>query len=48
MPYWRISRKLTWSERDHEDVRTTLVSQRVLEYQENRTGGTPQRIYRLA
>jgi hypothetical protein len=48
MPYWKIRRKLPWSEREHDDVRATLLSQCVLEYQENRTGGTPQRIYRLA
>jgi hypothetical protein len=48
MPFWRISRKHPWSEREHEEVRTTLLNQRLIEYQERKTGGTPQRLYRLA
>jgi hypothetical protein len=48
MPFWQISRKHPWSERDHEEVRTALLNQRLIEYQERRTGGTPQRLYRLA
>src|SRR5262249_40143909 len=48
MPFWQISRKHPWSERDHEEVRTALLNQRLIEYQEHRTGGTPQRLYRLA
>ena len=48
MPFWQINRKHPWSERDHEEVRTTLLNQRLIEYQEKKTGGTPQRLYRLA
>lgn len=48
MPFWQINRKHPWSEREHEEVRTTLLNQRFLEYQERKTGGTPQRLYRLA
>jgi hypothetical protein len=33
---------------EHEEVRTTLLNQRLVEYQERKTGGTPQRLYRLA
>jgi len=48
MPFWQINRRHPWSERDHEEVRTTLLNQRLLEYEERRTAGTPQRLYRLA
>jgi hypothetical protein len=48
MPFWQLNRKHPWSERDHEEVRTTLLNQRLIDYQEKRTGGTPQRLYRLA
>ena len=48
MPFWQINRKHPWSEREHEEVRTTLLNQRLIEYQERKTGGTPQRLYRLA
>jgi len=48
MPFWKINRKHPWSEREHEEVRTTLLNQRLIEYDERRTGGTPQRLYRLA
>ena len=48
MPFWQLNRKHPWSERDHEEVRTTLLNQRLIEYQEKKTGGTPQRLYRLA
>jgi hypothetical protein len=47
MPFWRINRKHPWSERDHEDIRTTLLNQRLIEYLEARTGGRPSRLYRL-
>jgi hypothetical protein len=48
MPFWQINRKHPWSEHEHEEVRTTLLNQRLIEYQERRTGGSPQRLYRLA
>jgi hypothetical protein len=47
MPYWQISRKHPWSERDHEEVRTALLNQRLIEYSETSTGGRPSRLYRL-
>jgi hypothetical protein len=48
MPFWQISRKHPWSEREHEEVRTALLNQRVIEYAETQTGGRPSRQYRLA
>jgi hypothetical protein len=48
MPFWQLNRKHPWSEREHEEVRTTLLNQRLIQYQERKTGGTPQRLYRLA
>jgi hypothetical protein len=47
MPYWRINRKHPWTERQHEEVRATLLNQRVIEYAEARTGGRPGKLYRL-
>lgn len=47
MPFWRINRKLPWPERQHEDVRKALQHQRIIEYTEKSTGGSPQRLYRL-
>jgi hypothetical protein len=47
MPFWRINRKLPWSDRDHQDVRTTLLNQRKIEYVEETTGGPTKRHYRL-
>jgi hypothetical protein len=48
MPFWQLNRRHPWSEREHEEVRTTLVNQRRVQYEERRTGGTPQRLYRMA
>jgi hypothetical protein len=48
MPFWRINRKHPWSEREHEQIRTTLLNQRLIEYDGRKTRGTPQRLYRLA
>ena len=47
MPFWQINRRHPWSARDHDEVRTTLLNQRLIEYQERKTGGAPQRLYRL-
>jgi hypothetical protein len=47
MPFWQINRKHPWSEHDHEEVRTTLLNQRLIEYAETRTGGRPSKLYRL-
>lgn len=47
MPFWRISRKHPWSEKDHEEVRGTLLNQHLIEYEQRKTGGAPQRLYRL-
>ena len=47
MPFWRLNRRHPWSEREHEEVRTALRNQRLIEYEERKTGGTPQRLYRL-
>lgn len=48
MPFWRLSRRHPWSDREHEEVRTALVNQRLIEYEERKTAGAPQRLYRLA
>lgn len=47
MPFWQINRRHPWSEREHEEVRITLLNQRLIEFSEQRTGGPPQRLYRL-
>jgi hypothetical protein len=47
MPFWQINRKHPWSEHEHEEVRTTLLNQRLIEYAETRTGGRPSKLYRL-
>jgi hypothetical protein len=47
MPFWQINRRHPWSERDHLEVRGTLLNQQLIEYQERQTGGAPQRLYRL-
>jgi hypothetical protein len=48
MPFWRINRKLPWSSRDHDEVRNTLLQQRLIEYQVIPTRGRPSTCYRLA
>jgi hypothetical protein len=48
MPFWRINRKLPWSGRDHEEVRNTLLEQRLIEYRVLGTRGRPAACYRLA
>jgi hypothetical protein len=47
MPYWKLSRKHPWSEREHEEVRTALLNQRLIQYAEAVTGGRPSKQYRL-
>ena len=49
MPFWRINRKLPWSSREHEEVRATLLEQRLIEAQTSATGrrGRPGLCYRL-
>ena len=47
MPFYKINRKLPWSERDHLEVRTTLINQRKIEYTEEPTGGRIKHLYRL-
>jgi len=48
MPFWMINRKLPWTTREHEEVRGTLIAQRLIELQVNHTGGRPGTVYRLA
>ena len=50
MPFWRINRKLPWSNREHEEVRDTLLLQRLIESQHQTTGrrGRPGLFYRIA
>ena len=47
MPFWKITRKHAWPEREHDQVRTSLIDQRLIEYSELPTGGRPTRQYRL-
>ena len=50
VPFWRISRKLPWPRREHEEIRDTLLQQRLIEYKVLSTGGRgrPGAYYRLA
>lgn len=50
MPFWRINRKLPWSSREHEEVRDTLLQQRLIEFEmrpPGRKGGRPTAGYRI-
>ena len=50
MPLWKVNRKLPWSNREHEEVRDTLLQQRLIEFQvvpPGRKGGRPTAGYRL-
>lgn len=47
MPFWMINRRLPWTGREHEEVRDTLLQQRLIEYQVSTTRGRPGAIYRL-
>jgi hypothetical protein len=47
MPYYKINLKLPWQDKVHEEVRTALVNQRLIEYQEIKTGGPPKKLYKL-
>lgn len=47
MPLWKVNRKLPWSTREHEEVRDTLLQQRLIEYQVATTRGRPGAVYRL-
>jgi len=51
MPFWMINRRLPWTGREHEEVRDTLLQQRLIEYQllkPGPKGGRPTAGYRLA
>jgi hypothetical protein len=48
MPFWMINRKLPWTMREHEEVRDTLVTQRLIDVRINQTGGRPSTVYLLA
>ena len=47
MPFWRINRRLPWTSREHEEVRDTLMHQRLIEYRVTATRGRPGAFYRL-
>jgi hypothetical protein len=47
MPFWRVNRKLPWSSREHEEVRDTLIQQRLIEYKVASTRGRSGAVYRL-
>jgi hypothetical protein len=48
MPAWQVMRRMRISNHDLDAVRDSLVGQRLAEFGEERTGGTPKRLYRLA
>lgn len=48
MEAWKIARRMKLSVRGLDEVRDALIAQRRVEYLETQTGGTPQRLYRLA
>lgn len=50
MPGYKVNRQLPWSIREHEEVRDTLLQQRLIEYQAvppGSKGGRPGMCYRL-
>jgi hypothetical protein len=47
MPFWKVNRKLPWSNREHEEVRDTLLHQRLIEARTTPTRGRPGLFYRL-
>ncbi len=47
MPYWQLSRRHPWSDREHEEVRTALTNQRLIEFAQTATGGRHSKQYRL-
>ena len=47
MPFWRVNRKLPWSNREHEEIRDTLLQQHLMESQAASTRGRPGTLYRL-
>ena len=47
MPFWRINRRLPWTSREHEEVRATLLEQRLIEARTVQTRGRPGTVYRL-
>lgn len=46
-PFWRISRTLPWSVRDHDEVRAILQEQRLIEFKTGGNIGRPGKLYRL-
>lgn len=50
MPFWMINRRLPWTGREHEEVRDTLLQQRLIEFQVLKSGpkgGRPTAGYRM-
>jgi hypothetical protein len=47
MPYWQLSRRHPWTTREHDDVRTVLLNQELVEFTGVKTGGRGSRLYRL-
>jgi hypothetical protein len=48
MPFWKVNRRLPWSSREHDEVRDTLLQQRLIEHQVVSTRGRPAAMYRMA
>jgi hypothetical protein len=47
MPFWKVNRRLPWSSREHDEVRDTLLQQRLIEHQVMSTRGRPAAMYRM-
>ncbi len=47
MPFWKINRQLPWSRREHDEIRDTLLAQRLIEFTTLQTKGRPGDVYRL-
>jgi hypothetical protein len=47
MPFWRLSRKLPWPPKHHDEVRAALLEQKKIDYREAGTGGRRKREYHL-
>jgi hypothetical protein len=48
MPFWKVNRRLPWSSREHDEVRDTLLQQRLIEHQVVSTRGRPAAMYHMA
>lgn len=47
MPFWKVNRKHKWTDKEHDEIRTSLLNQRILDFKQVSTGGRPGKHYRL-